>query len=134
MGADLPKSALKTEDHVPRAEHTDPLKSCLIRDDLHMRAHLRSKGHLTLALKEIRRTRAERLLQWHTESGHENIFMDEKFFTIRSSITTRTTRFMLKRSLRCILRVQGCHHPCPRHGLVGGVPSGGDIFIFPRKE
>ena len=28
-----------------------------------------------------------------------------------SSITTRTTRFMLKCPLRCILRVQGYHHP-----------------------
>jgi hypothetical protein len=78
-----------------------------------MRAHLHSKGHLlTPALKEIRRTRAERLLQWHAENGHENIlFTDEKIFTVESSITTRTTRFMLKRPLRCILRVQGCHHP-----------------------
>jgi hypothetical protein len=48
-----------------------------------MRAHHRSKGHLlTPALKEIRRTRAERLLHWHAENGHENIlFTDEKFFT-----------------------------------------------------
>jgi len=29
----------------------------------------------------------------------------------RSSVTTRTTRFALKRPLRCILRVQGGHHP-----------------------
>jgi len=29
----------------------------------------------------------------------------------RSSVTTRTTRFMLKRLLGCILRVQGCHQP-----------------------
>jgi hypothetical protein len=49
-----------------------------------MRAHLRSKGHLlTPALKEIRQTRAKRLLQWHAENGHENIlFTDEKSFTI----------------------------------------------------
>jgi hypothetical protein len=54
MGADSPKYALETEDHVLKAEHTDPIKSCFIRDDLHMRAHLSSKGHLlTPALKEI---------------------------------------------------------------------------------
>jgi hypothetical protein len=49
-----------------------------------MRAHLPSKGHLiTPALKEIRRTRAKRLLQWHAENGQENIlFTDEKIFTI----------------------------------------------------
>jgi len=35
MGADLPNSALETEDHVPKAEHIDPIKSCIIRDDLH---------------------------------------------------------------------------------------------------
>jgi hypothetical protein len=60
------------------------IKSCLIRDDLHMRAHLFSKGHLlTPALKEIRRTKTERLFQWHAENGHENIlFTDEKIVTI----------------------------------------------------
>jgi hypothetical protein len=49
-----------------------------------MTATLRSKGHLlTPALKEIRRTRAELLLQWHAENGHKNIlFTDEKFITI----------------------------------------------------
>jgi len=82
MGADSPKSALET-DHVPKAKHIDPIKSCIIRDDLHVRAHLRSKGHLTPATKEIRRTRAKRLLQWHAENGQENIlFTDEKIFTI----------------------------------------------------
>ena len=70
MGADSPKSALETENHVPRAEHIDPLKPCLIRDDL-QRADLPSKGHLpTLGLKEIRRTRAERLFHWNAENGH----------------------------------------------------------------
>jgi len=54
MGVDLPKSALETEDHVPKAKHIDPIKSCLTKNNLHMRAHLPSKGHLlTPALKEI---------------------------------------------------------------------------------
>jgi hypothetical protein len=54
MGVDLPKSALEREDHFPKAENIDPIKLCLIRKDLHMKAHLRSKGHLlTPALKEI---------------------------------------------------------------------------------
>jgi len=77
-----------------------------------MTAHLRSKGHLlTPALKKVWRTRAECLLQWHAANGHENIlFTDEKFFTSRSSITTRTTRYIFKCPLRCILSVQGCHH------------------------
>jgi hypothetical protein len=73
-----------------------------------MRAHLCSKEHPL----EIRRTKAELLLQWHAENGRKNIlFTDEKFSASRSSITTRKTRFMLKRPLRYILRVQGCHNP-----------------------
>jgi hypothetical protein len=53
-----------------------------------VRAHLRSKEHLlTPALKEIRRTRAERFFQWHAENGHENfLFTDEKFFTIEVAL------------------------------------------------
>jgi len=51
-GADSLKFAVETEDHVPKAEHINPIKLCLNRDDLHMRAH-HSKGHLTIAVKEI---------------------------------------------------------------------------------
>jgi hypothetical protein len=42
------------------------------------------KGNLlTLALKEIRRTRTQLLLQWQGEDGHENVpFTDGKFVTI----------------------------------------------------
>ena len=39
------------------------------------------------------------------------LFTDEKFFTIEEQYNNRTTGFMLKRPLRCILRVHGCHHP-----------------------
>jgi len=79
---------------------------------LHITAHPRSKGHLlTPALKEIRRTRTQRLLQWHAENGYENtLFTDEKFLPSRNSRTTRTTKFVFKRPLRCILRGQGCSH------------------------
>jgi inhibitor of nuclear factor kappa-B kinase subunit alpha len=71
-----------------------------------------SKVHLlNPAMKEIRRTRAKCLLRWHAENGHENIlFTDEKISPSRSSITTSTTRFMLKSPLRCVPRVQGGHH------------------------
>jgi hypothetical protein len=80
MGADSPKSTLETEDYVPKAEDTDPIKSYLIRDDLHMRAHLRSERHLlTPALKEI--NRQEQSIS--SKNGHENIlFTDEKIFII----------------------------------------------------
>jgi hypothetical protein len=53
-----------------------------------MRAPLRLKGHLlTPALKEIRWTRAKRLLQWHAENGHENnLFRNEKNFHHRGAV------------------------------------------------
>jgi len=81
MGADSLKSALETEDHAPKAGHFDPIKSCLIRDDLHMTVHLCSKGHpLPPALKEIRldKSRAFPLVasreqaQKHPRHGREN--------------------------------------------------------------
>jgi len=69
----LPKTALEIG-HVPIDLHIDPIKSCFIKDDLHMTAHIRSKGHLlTHALMKIRRTRAERLLLMYAQNRHENI-------------------------------------------------------------
>jgi hypothetical protein len=101
MGPYSPKSALETEDHVLRAEHIDPIKSCLIRDDLHITAHLHSKGHLlTPDFKKIRRTRAECLLQWHAAYRHENIlFMDEKFFTIEEQYDNQNNKIYAQTSL-----------------------------------
>jgi len=65
-----------------------------------MRAHLCSKGHLTPALKEFRRTRAERLLQWHAENGHENIlFMNEKVFTIEEQYNNQNNKLYAQTSL-----------------------------------
>jgi hypothetical protein len=77
-----------------------------------MKAHHRSNGYLlTPVLMEIRRTRAESLLQWHAKNEHDNSpFTDEKIFIIEKHTTTRT-RFMLKRPLRCVPRMHGGHHP-----------------------
>ena len=135
MGADLPKSALETEDHVPRAEYIDTIKSCLIRDYLHRRAHLRSKGHfLTPAVKEIRQTRAEHLLQWHAQNGHKNIlFMDKTFFTTEEQYNNQNNKIYAQTSLEVHSEGAGMPVPFLCHGLVGGVPSGGDIFTFARK-
>jgi predicted lipoprotein len=57
--------------------------------------------------------KSKSLFQWHAENGHENIlFMDEKNFTIEDLVAlVSATRFMLKCPLRCILKVQGGHHP-----------------------
>jgi len=135
-GADSPKSTLETEDNVRKAEPIDPIKSCLIRNDLHTRAHLRSNRHLlTRALKEIRRTRAQRLLQWHAENGHENIlFMDEKFFTIEEQCNNQNNKICAQTSLE--VHSEGAGRPSPflNHGLVGGVPSGGDTSSFLQER
>jgi len=102
-----------------------------------MRAYLRSKGQLlTPALKEIRRTRAQRLLQWDAENGHENIlFTDEEFFTIEEQYNNQNNKIYAQTFLE--VHSKGARMPSPflRHGLVGGVPSGGDTsFLQERGE
>ena len=56
-----------------------------------------------------------------------------KFSPLRSSITTSTTRFMFKRPLRCVLRMQeAINLPTPWFG--GGCPiRGWHLIIFVRK-
>jgi len=119
-----------------KAEHIDPIKSCLITDDLHTRVHLHSKGHLlTPALKEIRWTRAKCLLQWHAQNGHENIlFTDEKIFTIEGQYNNQYNKIYALMSLE--VRSEGAGRPSPflRHGLVGQVPSGADTSSFLQKR
>jgi hypothetical protein len=101
-----------------------------------MTAHLRSKGHLlTPALKDIRRTRAERLLQWHAENGLENIlFTDEKFFTIEEQYNNQNNKIYVQTSLMVHSNGAGMPSPFLRHGLVGGVPSGGDTSSFLQER
>ena len=83
--------------------------SCLIRGDQHMTVHRRSKGHiLTPALKEIWWTRAEHLLQWHSESGNKNIFtIEEQYNHQNNKIYAQTSREVKED----VLRVHGGHHP-----------------------
>jgi hypothetical protein len=101
-----------------------------------MRTHLRSKGHLlTPVLKEIRRTREKRLLQWHAENGHENIyFTDEKFFTIEEQYNNQNNKIYAQTFLE--VHCEGARMPSPflRHGSVGGVPSGGDTSSFLQER
>jgi hypothetical protein len=136
MGVDSPKSALEIEDRVLKAEIIDPIKSCLIRDDLHMRAHLCSKGHLlTPGFKEIPWTRAERFLQWHTKIRHENIlFMNEKIFTIEEQYNNQNNKIYAQMSLEVSSEGAGRPSPFLHHGLVGVVPSGGDTSSFLRER
>ena len=101
-----------------------------------MRAHLHSKGHLlTPAVKEIRRTRAQRLLQWHAKNGHESIlFTKEKFFTIENQYNNRNSTIYAQTSLEVHYEGAGMPSPFPRHGLVGGVPSGGETSTFLQER
>ena len=119
----------------PCAEHNRPIKPCLIRDDLHKRAHLHSNGHLlTPALKEIRRTRAERLLQWHSENGHENfLFTDEKFFATEQ-YNNQNNNIYAPTPLEVHSEDAGMPSPFLRHGLLESVPSGGDISLFSHER
>jgi len=55
-GADTPKSVLETGSHVPRAEHINPIKSCLIGDHPHMTEHLRISTQSTRASSETTHT------------------------------------------------------------------------------
>jgi hypothetical protein len=100
-----------------------------------MRPHLRSKVHLTPALKEVRWTRAEHLLQWHPENGHENIlFTDEKFFTIKEQYNNQNNKIYAQTSLEVHSEGAGMPSAFLRHGLVGGVPSGGDTSSFLQER
>ena len=135
MGADSPKCALETQERVPKAEHIDPIKSCLFRDNLHVTADLCSMGHLlTPALKAIRR-------QEHSFSSRglqrtclkTSSSQTRKFSPLRSSITTSTTGFMLKRPMRCILRVQEAI-TLPTSWFGGWCPSGAGNSSFLRER
>ena len=101
-----------------------------------MRAHLHSKGHfLTPALKGIRRTGAQRLLQRHADNRHENIlFTDEKFFTIEEQYNNQNNKTYDQTSLEVHSEGAGMPSPFLCHGLVGGVPSGGDTSSFLQER
>ena len=134
-GADSPKFALERGDHVPKFEHFNPINSCLIRDDLHIRAHLRAKEHVFApALKVIWRTRAQRLFQWHAKNGHENFLLtEEKSFTMQEQYNNQNKKIYAQTSLE--VHSEGAGRPSPflRHGLLGGVPSGVTNLHFCKK-
>jgi len=131
MGADSPKSTLETEDNFLKADHIISIKSYLIRGDLHMRVHLRSKKHLlNPALEEIGWTRAKHLLQSHAENFHENVlFMDEKIFTIKEQYNNQN-KIYGQTSLD--VHSEGAGRPSPflHHGSERGVQSRGDTSSF----
>ena len=78
-------------------------------------------------------TRAEHLLQWHAEHGHENIlFMGEKFFTIEEQYNRN--KIYAQTSLEAHSEGAGMPSPFLHHGLVGGVPSVGDTSLFLQER
>jgi hypothetical protein len=101
-----------------------------------MTAHLRSKGHLlTPALKGIRRTRAERLLQWHAENGHENIiFTDKKFFAIEEQYNNQNNKICAQTPLEVLSEGTGMPSPFLHHYLLGDVPLEGDTSTFLQES
>jgi hypothetical protein len=100
-----------------------------------MRAHLRSKGHLTPALREIWQTRAKRLLQWHAENGHESIlFTDKKIFTTEEQYNNQYNKIYAQTSLQVCFEGAGRRSPFLHRGLVGSVPSGGDTSSFLQER
>jgi hypothetical protein len=104
--------------------------SRLLRDDLHVRAYRWSMEHLlTPALKEIRQTRTERLLQWHTVNGRENIlFTDEKIFAIQEQYKRQNDKIYAQTSREAkekVPRVQTGHHPSYVMVWWGGGPIKG---------
>jgi len=102
-------------------------------------------GHLlTLTLKEIRRTRAKRLLQWQVENGHKNIlFTDEKIFTFEERYNNKYNKIYAQKSLQ--VRTEGAagHHPSyvmvwwrvsqqgaiPLHFCEKGVKTGARVYL-----
>jgi hypothetical protein len=95
-------------------------------------AHLPSKGNLlTPALKEIQRTRAKCLLQWHAENGQENIlFMDKKIFSIEKQYNNQYNKIYAQTSLEVSSVGVGEHHASYVMVWWRGVPSGGDTSSF----
>jgi len=76
------------------------------------RAHLRSNGHfLNPAVKQIRRTRTKRFLQWHTENGQKNIlFRGEKMFTIKEKYNKQNNKIYFQRFLQVHSEDAEGHH------------------------
>ena len=81
------------------------MKSCLIRDDLQMRAHLLSKvHHLTPALKEIRGQERSFSSSDTPRTGQENVlFMNENVFTIEEQYKNQYNKIIINDNLKLLL-------------------------------
>jgi len=138
VGADSPKSALETEDHVPRAEHiyqinvaphqgrsiqdsAPPLKgthpySCFEGDPTNKS---RASPPVT------RRERARKHPLHGRENLHHRAVQPPKQQDLCSNVPLGE---------RKLSESTGRPPPFLRHGLVGGVPSGGDTSSFLQER
>jgi len=135
----LPKSTLETGDHVLKAEYINPIKSCLIRDDLHESA-LPLKGTSLYSCSErnpMDKSKAS------PENKHENIlFRAEKMFTIKEWYKNQNNKICAQTSLQVRSEGAGGHHPShvkvwwgvshqgvtPLHFCEKGVKAGAHIY------
>ncbi|KAL4153798.1 hypothetical protein QTP88_001631 [Uroleucon formosanum] len=90
--------------------------SQIIKEDLGLGAYRRSAGQrLTDALRQIRTTRAKKLLKRYAKNGHRQIlFTDEKIFTVEEKFNRQNDRVYAHNSREAaekIQRVERGHHP-----------------------
>ncbi|KAL4131321.1 hypothetical protein QTP88_008653 [Uroleucon formosanum] len=96
--------------------------SRIIKEDLGLGAYRRSTGQrLTDALRQIRTTRAKRLLKRYAKNGHRQIlFTDEKIFTVEEKFNCQNDRVHAHNSREAaekIQRVERGHHPASVMGV-----------------
>lgn len=90
--------------------------SRILRDDLHLGAFRRSKGHLlTPKLKEIRKKRSKKLLEKYGKGRYKKIlFTDEKIFNIEEQFNSQNDRIYAKNYREAkekVPRVERGHYP-----------------------
>jgi len=90
--------------------------SRIIKEDLGLGAYLRCAGQrLTDALRQIRATKAKKLLQQYAKNGHRQIlFTDENIFTVEEKFNRQNDRVYARNSREAaekIQRVERGHHP-----------------------
>jgi hypothetical protein len=120
---------METEDHVPRAEHIDPINVAPHQGRSTHESASPLKGTCPYSSFEDDPTgKAERLLHWHAENGHKNIlFTDKKIFTIDEQYNHQNSKIYAQTSREVkenVSRVQGGHHP-PTSWFGGSYPIRG---------
>ncbi len=92
------------------------MMSCILHDDLGLRAYKNYTRHLLTAnLKEIRRVTVQKLLELYGSGARCDIlFTDERIFDIKAVFNKQNDRVYVKSSIETrekVLCVQHRHHP-----------------------